>query len=38
LVDDEDTAMEMPEDSLCLECWEEAERKTEEEEYEMLEE
>jgi hypothetical protein len=37
-VDDEDAAMETPEDSLCLEWWEEAERKAEEEEDEMLEE
>jgi hypothetical protein len=38
LEDDEDTATETPEDSPCLECWEEAEHKTEEEEDEMLKE
>jgi hypothetical protein len=38
LEDDEDAMMETPEDSPCLEWWEEAERKAEEEEDEMLEE
>jgi hypothetical protein len=38
LEDDKDAAMETPEDSPCLEWWEEAERKAKEEEDEMLEE
>jgi hypothetical protein len=38
LEDDEDAVTETPEDSPCLEWWEDAERKAEEEEDEMLEE
>jgi hypothetical protein len=38
LEDDEEATMETPEDSPCLEWWEEAERKAEEEENEMIEE